>query len=44
MQKNNIKWIHCPVCGSKTRNQIRADTVEISHYIVRNANRKSWLM
>ena len=27
MQKNNIKWIHCPVCGSKTRNQIRADTV-----------------
>ncbi len=21
------KWIHCPVCGSKTRNRIREDTV-----------------
>lgn len=20
------KWIHCPVCGNKTRLQIRADT------------------
>ncbi len=21
------EWIHCPVCGSKTRNKIREDTV-----------------
>ena len=21
-----IEWVHCPVCGSKTRLQIRADT------------------
>ena len=21
-----IEWLHCPVCGSKTRLQIRADT------------------
>ncbi len=27
MQKNNMKWIRCPVCGNKTRNQIRVDTV-----------------
>lgn len=20
-------WVHCPVCGSKTRNQIREDTI-----------------
>lgn len=22
-----IQWIHCPVCGNKTRNKIREDTV-----------------
>ncbi|MGN0179110.1 MAG: cysteine-rich KTR domain-containing protein [Monoglobaceae bacterium] len=22
-----IEWIRCPVCGSKTRNKIRKDTV-----------------
>ncbi|MDE6434454.1 MAG: cysteine-rich KTR domain-containing protein [Lachnospiraceae bacterium] len=22
-----MKWIFCPVCGNKTRNQIREDTV-----------------
>jgi len=22
-----MQWIHCPVCGNKTRNQIRDDTV-----------------
>ena len=21
------EWIHCPVCGGKTRNKIREDTV-----------------
>jgi len=21
------EWVHCPVCGNKTRNQIREDTV-----------------
>lgn len=21
------KWIHCPVCGNKTRDRIREDTV-----------------
>lgn len=25
------KWIICPVCGNKTRNKIRADTV-MEHY------------
>lgn len=24
---NEIEWIRCPVCGNKTRNKIRADTV-----------------
>ncbi|MCM1209790.1 MAG: cysteine-rich KTR domain-containing protein [Ruminococcus sp.] len=24
---NRLKWILCPVCGNKTRNQIREDTV-----------------
>lgn len=24
---SETKWIHCPICGSKTRNKIRADTV-----------------
>ena len=24
---NKTEWIRCPVCGSKTRNQIREDTV-----------------
>lgn len=23
----NTQWIYCPVCGSKTRNRIRKDTV-----------------
>lgn len=22
-----IEWIRCPICGSKTRNKIRGDTV-----------------
>lgn len=24
---SEIKWIRCPICGSKTRNKIRDDTV-----------------
>lgn len=27
MAMNNQKWIYCPICGSKTRNRIREDTV-----------------
>ena len=23
----NVKWIHCPVCGAKTRDRIREDTI-----------------
>lgn len=23
----NVEWIRCPVCGNKTRNRIREDTV-----------------
>ncbi len=23
----NTEWVRCPVCGNKTRNQIREDTV-----------------
>lgn len=26
MQGKNIEWLRCPVCGSKTREKIRADT------------------
>ena len=26
-----IEWIHCPICGGKTRNKIRADT-ELRNY------------
>lgn len=25
------EWIYCPVCGSKTRDKIRADTVLINY-------------
>ncbi len=24
---DKTKWIYCPVCGSKTRDRIRADTI-----------------
>lgn len=24
---NNYKWIYCPICGNKTRDKIRADTI-----------------
>lgn len=24
---HNEEWVHCPVCGSKTRNRIREDTI-----------------
>lgn len=24
---SEIKWVHCPVCGKKTRDRIREDTV-----------------
>lgn len=23
---NKTKWVHCPICGNKTRLQLRADT------------------
>lgn len=25
------EWLHCPICGNKTRNKIRVDTILI-HY------------
>lgn len=25
--RNMVEWIHCPVCDSKTRDRLRADTV-----------------
>lgn len=33
VEKLKIKheWILCPVCGSKTRNQIREDTILINY-------------
>lgn len=31
MQKEKIKWLLCPVCGNKTRNRVRTDTILI-HY------------
>lgn len=31
MQKEKIKWLLCPVCGNKTRNRVREDTILI-HY------------
>ena len=27
MQKGKIEWVLCPVCGSKTRNRLREDTI-----------------
>ena len=27
MENEDLKWILCPVCGQKTRDKIRADTV-----------------
>ena len=27
----NNKWIRCPICGNKTRDRIRADTVLNNH-------------
>ena len=27
----NIDWIRCPVCGNKTRDRIREDTI-LKHY------------
>ena len=26
-QRNEPRWIHCPVCGNKTRTKVYADTV-----------------
>ena len=28
---SRIEWVRCPVCGSKTRNMIREDTVLINY-------------
>lgn len=27
MLPKKVEWIHCPVCGNKTRDRIREDTV-----------------
>ena len=41
MLKN--EWIRCPVCGSKTRDRLREDTV-LKNYpsTVRNVSRTLW--
>ncbi len=26
-----LEWIRCPICGNKTRNKIRADTVLVNY-------------
>ena len=26
VRMNKVEWVHCPVCGNKTRLQIREDT------------------
>ncbi|MDI9486465.1 MAG: cysteine-rich KTR domain-containing protein [Bacillota bacterium] len=31
MQKENMEWICCPICGGKTRNRIREDTVLMNY-------------
>lgn len=28
---SEIKWVRCPVCGSKTRDRLRADTILINY-------------
>lgn len=28
--KMQSDWIHCPICGSKTRTKIRSDTVAVN--------------
>ena len=35
MEAANIKsdWVRCPICGSKTRDRIRADTV-LKNYLL----------
>ena len=41
MEKINSEWVCCPVCGNKTRDKIRKDTVlVIILFIARNANEK----
>ncbi len=30
-QSDSIAWILCPVCGNKTRNKMRGDTVMINY-------------
>ncbi len=27
MVKDNLEWILCPICGNKTRDRIREDTI-----------------
>ena len=29
----NTEWIRCPVCGSKTRDKIRKDTVLMNYHL-----------
>jgi len=37
----NIDWIRCPVCGNKTRDRIREDTIlKIILSTVQNVNNK----
>lgn len=28
---SEIKWVRCPVCGSKTRDRLREDTILINY-------------
>ena len=29
------EWVYCPVCGNKTRDRIREDTVLINYVVIK---------
>ena len=31
MQKQKSEWLRCPICGNKTRNRLREDTILINY-------------
>ena len=31
MEMQKTEWLHCPICGNKTRNKVREDTVLVNY-------------
>ena len=38
-EQQSSHWVHCPICGAKTKTKVNEDTILIRFFIVRSAKK-----